>query len=229
MAGMKVWIGILWLLVLGNCAKPLEGGSNSEMPEGEKNMATESPIESLPSETLNAVGVLVLKDSYRQNDTVKFYNEDGSLWYKFTYYYDDSDGKFDFPNADFQPLAFHPDYFLLALKTVEEGDDDYTVIVNEHTGLTKRIRKEDFLQLLTWEQYILSSFSVGFDVDQNPIRKQPDISSETIPKAMDVNYLPVKIQGEWLQIKWGKENEMNFGWIRWIEKNTLIIEVFAFA
>lgn len=177
----------------------------------------------------NSIGVLVLNDNYQPNDTVKFYHPDGSLWYQFTYYYDDSDGKFDFQNDEFQPIAFHPDYFLLALKTVAEGKDDYEVVVNEATGLTKRIKKQDFLKLQGWEEYILSGFSVGFDLDQNPIRMQPVNSSPILNVENEVSFFPIKLQGEWLQIKWGKEGDWNYGWIRWTERNKLVIEVFAFA
>src|SRR5690606_17088516 len=64
----------------------------------------------------NSIGVISLSDGYSKQDSIKIYNEDGSLWYKFTYYYDDNDGVFEYHNPNFSPLAFHPDYFLLALK-----------------------------------------------------------------------------------------------------------------
>src|SRR5687767_1862872 len=49
----------------------------------------------------NSIGLVVLSDKYPsskneikdKDDFIRFYNEDGSLWYEFTYYYDDSDGK----------------------------------------------------------------------------------------------------------------------------------------
>jgi len=65
---------------------------------------------------------------------VRFYNEDGSLWYEFTFYYDDSDGKFEYANENFNPFAFHPNNFLLDLKSRGEDGNRYEVVVNEETG-----------------------------------------------------------------------------------------------
>src|SRR5688500_357148 len=58
-------------------------------------------------------GLIVLSDRYSKNGFIRFYNDDASLWYEFTFYYDDKDGKFEYENDDFAPFAFHQDYFLL--------------------------------------------------------------------------------------------------------------------
>lgn len=222
---MKIWT-ILLFYAFVSCSNP---AGQSEV----KTTLVAEKYESIPelqkenrTETGNTRGVVVLNDNYSETDTVKLYNEDGSLWYKFTYFYDDSDGEFDYPNDEFQPYAFHPDNFILGLTAVEESQKKYIVIVNESTGLKKQINKDDFLQLISWEQYVLVAFSVGFNPKKNPIHKEPVLESETISYQENSLYHPVKVHDEWLQVKWGKEGDWNFGWIKWKERNKLLIQIY---
>ena len=61
-------------------------------------------------------------NEFSRGDFVRIYNQDGSLWYEFSYFYDDRDGKFDCANDEFRPLAFHPEHFLLVLKCTGTSD-----------------------------------------------------------------------------------------------------------
>lgn len=88
----------------------------------------------------NTIGLIVLSENFGKDDFVRFYNADGTLWYKFTYSYDDRDGKFEYENENFEPFSFHPDYFVLALKCVAEDSSRYEVIVNETKGTRKFVR-----------------------------------------------------------------------------------------
>ncbi|MBK8810726.1 MAG: hypothetical protein IPN69_08350 [Acidobacteria bacterium] len=87
-------------------------------------------------------GLIVLSNKYGKNDFVRFYNDDGSLWYEFTFYYDDSDGKFEYEKRRIRPFSFHQDYFCVSLNG---GEDKYRyeVIVNEENGLKKFVKKDD--------------------------------------------------------------------------------------
>ncbi len=80
------------------------------------------------STTSNSLGLIVLSKAYGEKDYIHLYNEDGSLWHKFSFYYDDSDGNFEYAFEDFRPFAFNPDYFLLALKCVKKELGRYEVI-----------------------------------------------------------------------------------------------------
>ena len=176
----------------------------------------------------SSIGVLVAQD-YGKKDTVRFLNDNGSIWYKFTFYYDDSDGKWDYPNADFDPRAFHQDYFLLALDVIEVRGNLYTVVVNEKTGLRKRIKKARFLRLLTWDQYVLTAFSVTFNSVDNPVRVLPQPSARAIRFVRGTDYLPEAVQGEWLKLKWGREGAEKHGWIRWRSGGRLLVTMHPFA
>ena len=175
----------------------------------------------------SALGVLVVKD-YGKRDTVRVLNEDGSLWYKFTFYYDDSDGKWDYPNPDFIPRAFHPDNFLLALDVIEVTGNQYSVVVNSQTGLRKRIKKAPFLRLLSWDKYVLTAFSVTFNPIDNPVRVRPQSSATPIRFVSGVDYQPESIDGDWLRVKWGDQGAEKHGWIRWRSGNRLLVTIHPF-
>lgn len=41
--------------------------------------------------------------------------------------------------------------------------------------------------------------------------------------------MPVKIQKDWLQVKWGDEENWKYGWIKWQEAGTLLLYLFYTA
>jgi hypothetical protein len=183
----------------------------------------------------NTKGLIVLdKDRYGKNDFIRFYNEDGSLWYEFTFYYDDSDGVFEYENENFRPFAFHSDYFVLALKCVGEDKSRYEVIVNEETGLKKCVKKNDpTLKFETWEDHITEAFAVSFNQEKNPLRKSPEGRVKNLDLPKEVSFHPVEIKGDWLKVRWDvskkTKNDAGSGWVRWRENNNLLVELFYFS
>lgn len=183
-------------------------------------------------------GLVVLADGYNKpNDFLRFYNEDGSLWYEFTFYYDDSDGKFEYENDEFRPYAFHPDNFLLALKYLDEDASRFKVVVNEDKGLVKYVNKADKnLQFQTWEAHILKAFSIKFNEKENPLREMPDGKIKKFDYSNHQIFDAVEIQGEWLKVKWNTESntdsgqsKTDFGWIKWKQNEKLLISWSYFA
>ena len=185
----------------------------------------------------DTIGVIALDElKYGKEDFVHFYNEDGSLWYKFTYYYDDSDGEFDYPNDDFIPFAFHVDYFRLALRCVSKDNGRYEVIVNEETGLRKYVKADDpVLKLETWEEHILKTVAVDFNQAKNPVLKAPQgrVKKVALPGSGAPFHTvhTVEVKGEWLKVKWDTSHgtgsqvpRYDYGWIRWKKGNKLLVE-----
>lgn len=224
---------ILILLAFRDCStetmsnkvfKENSNKTNSQsMQQGEKTQ--ETTLE-------NSLGVISLNEKgYGKDKFINIYNQDGSLWYKFTFYYNDSDGKFEYANENFKPFAFHPDYFVLALKCVSEDESRYEVIVNEETGLKKFVRKDDpTLKFETWEEHIPKAFAVGFNQEENPLRETPEGKVKAIDLPKEATFHPVEIKGEWLKVSWSnsKKAEKNnkFGWVRWRENNKILVELF---
>lgn len=177
----------------------------------------------------NTKGLIVLSDRDSKEDFIRFYNEDGSLWYKFTFYYEDKGGSFE-RNENFRAFAFHPDYFVLALKCVGEDKSRYEVIVNEETGLKKFVKKDDpTLKFQTWEDHITKAFAVDFNQDENPLRETPEGKIKVVELPKEVTFHPVKIEGEWLKVSWDVAkhgDNAGFGWIKWKENQEILVELF---
>lgn len=168
----------------------------------------------------NTIGFLVFNEKIGDNPSFKLYSEDKVLWYSFGFE----------PNVKINPYAWHQDYHLLVFRCVKKADGWYEVIVDEKLKRVKYISEKDYnFKFETWENHILKTFSIDFNPNKNPILEEPLESSVSIFYNNDEVYHPVKIRGEWLQIKWGTEDKWNYGWIKWREKNNLLIEFFYFA
>jgi len=192
----------------------------------------------------NTIGVITLSHEdpdHSHTWTTKLFNEDGGIWYEFSFYDENRDHPFDPSREDFRPFAFHLDYFLLVLKCVGEDANRFEVIVNEKTGLKKFVRKNDrAFKYQTWEDHVLDQFAVDFDESNNPLRSMLSMHARLVQAPKDVFFHPVKIERNWLRVRWdvsetegvkstrGKK-KIGYGWIKWKEGNNLIIELLYFA
>ena len=184
----------------------------------------------------NSTGVITLnKNRYNKARKLQFFNEDGSLWYEFSFYDDDADNSLDEAKKEFQPFSFHRDYFVLALKCVGKDANRFQVVVNESTRLTKFIgRRDASFKFQTWEEHILDLFAVGFDSSNNPLRIRPGDYVRTLPLPSDeVTFQPLQIKGNWLKVRWkvsgdskGKNNKLRYGWVKWKQNSELVVELF---
>jgi hypothetical protein len=165
-------------------------------------------------------------------DTIRFLNADGTLWYQFSFFYDESDGKFDFPNDHFRPWAFKVDNFVLVLAVTQRDSTGYKVVVNHETGLQKWIRPQPYLTFESWSEHLLRLCCVDFDPRSNPIRRAPNDSAATIAyPGRGPLYVPIEVRGDWVLIGWGKLNHDELrkgptGWIRWKRGSRLLVDMF---
>lgn len=179
-----------------------------------------------------AIGILVIEDNYTEGDTVLLQNEDGSTWYKFTFFYDDTDGKFEYKNNDFFPFAFNPDHFLLCMKVVEIGNR-FKVIVNDEKNIYKYVERDKFWNFQLWEEFILSVFAVEYKSRTYDIHAKPTGDSE-VWKRVDSQsafiFTPIQIQDEWLKVEWEEPSGARLdGWIRWRTDEKLLIHTLPYA
>lgn len=198
---------------------------------------TQDKVAAKPDKTFieNTKGLLVLNSQRPdRKDFIRFYNDDGTLWYEFTFYYDDSDGKFEYENENFAPFAFHQDYFLLALRIAGEDKNRYEVIVNEETELKKFVRKDDpTLKFETWDEHVIKAFAVDFNQAENPLRESPDGKAKNVDLPKEVTFHPVEVKGEWLKVRWDgsqqPKKDAGSGWVKWRDNDHILVELFYFA
>ncbi len=137
-------------------------------------------------------------------------------------------GVFNFNGALIDFIKITDEYDVLALKCHEINELYYKVRLNNGViGYLKRNNKLIIFQ--TWEKHVISLFAVGFDYKNNPLQIKPTINSIKLAYNKDEFYMPFKIKGEWLQLKWGYENNWKYAWIRWRNQSKLLIEFFYFA
>jgi len=180
-------------------------------------------------EIANSLGIVTLKNgcSMTADDTIKLYNDDQTLWHAFSYYYDDSDGKYDFKNEHFRPFAFHPDYFTLGLIAKEKvSKNTYKVEVNQNTGEEKLLRLPPYLMLQSWEEHILNAYAIQFNAATNSPKAQPKANAQSRELPNLASYQPIGIKGDWLQLKWKKGDTFEYGWVKWQEGGFLCIMLF---
>jgi hypothetical protein len=219
------------LILSVGCSTPAAQSRLEKAVPDETPMISESSPSPGPVTTSikDSTGLIVLSDKYSKDDTIRIYNADGSLWYEFSFYYENQGGKFN-ERSDFAPFAFHPDYFTLALRCVGEEKNRYEVVVNDESGLRKFVKKGDkVLRFQTWEYHVTEAFAVQFENKTNPIRVTPDGNQQDLNLPEDVTFHPVKINGEWLQVRWESEGSAKSGWIKWKGNEQLLVELFYFA
>jgi len=170
--------------------------------------------------------------------SIDLYNEDGSLWYGFEIVHEESTGNeiIKDPNPEFHPYAFRLEYTPVYLRVVADHGLRYEVIANEMTGLRKFVRKGLSVRFQSWEEHILTTFSVRPRSGGNPIRETPAEDGKPVGTPDDILIEAAEFSGDWLKVKWESRNDTRGseairgeGWIRWKEGDRLLITWFYFA
>ena len=207
---------LLPIVLVLSCSSTIKTNLNTQIPMQVVN-AENSTIQSTSINVEKTFGIITLSSNvpFSKKDTIRLFNQNGSTWFKFSFYYDDSDGKYDFMNDEFKPYAFNPDYFKLGLVVSKKlGDRKFLVIVNHEKTIEKIIEIKEYLVFRRWEEYLLSSFAVGFNVLDNPLLETPSIESNRVTVNEKTPYHPIEIKGEWLKVRWKIEDKER----HWMDK-----------
>ena len=205
---MKSVLAILGLMLMLSC-------KNSNSDE-----VSSLPIkDSIPKSqsALDKIDVISMKSGYSKGK-IKIYNSDGSIWKEFEY----SD---NFSDPMIMPYAQKAENSILIFRVTGSDNGMYSIVVNENSGVRKYMKPNDnFFNFQTWQQNILTAFSVGFDNKKNPLKENPSDTSKTTKFDTEQFYHPVSIEGDWLKVK---DDNDNLNWIKWRdEKGSLIIEIY---
>jgi hypothetical protein len=154
-----------------------------------------------------AIGVITVSENYEFGDTIKIYDANQKL---------------------LTIIIRTDEYQIIVLKCLNKTELYYQVkLDNGDVGYIPVGSKK--VKFQTWEDHILSVFSVGFDEKKNPLRKEPSFDAEILYYDQDEFFHPNQIKGEWLQVKYGYEGNWKYGWIKWKSGDNLIIELYYFA
>jgi len=168
-------------------------------------------------------GVLLFKTAGAKC-TFNFYNKDGSVWKRMTY-----DG--DYINTpDFvHPyiVRYNPCEMVLDCRVIKSGY--YEVSLNDKGTLIKYIRIDDpHFKFQSWQKLIVNdSREVDFNAGITPLKQLPLSNSRTIAKITDEKYYPIKIKGNWLQLKYWGDTKYDYCWIQWQKNSCIMIQPMA--
>lgn len=155
----------------------------------------------------NSIGLVVVTEKYKFGDVIDIY---------------------DLKNNKVTKIVKNDEYQIIALNCIEKNNDYY--VIELENGTKGKIKTDlKFIQLQSWEEHILSVFSVEFDNQTNPLLLNPKDNSSKQLYNSDELYFPVKIKENWLQVKYGEERNYKYGWIKWKENDYLLIDFFYFA
>ncbi len=154
-----------------------------------------------------AIGLVTTSENYEFGDTINIFDKEGQVQ---------------------SSIVITDENQVLSLKCLSKDDSLYKVqYENDVIGFIPKNEKGIIFQ--TWEEHILSLFSVGFDEVSNPLLESPSESSKKAYYDKDEFYHPSQIKGDWLQVKWGSEGDWEYGWIRWKDGEKLLVELYYFA
>ena len=83
--------------------------------------------------------------------------------------------------------------------------------------------KTDF-DFISWEKFLLKTTGIeNISWKQNPLRKESTVTSLEVPFNDKENFIVKEVKNNWIKVK-NENNEE--GWIKWKEKEKLLIEIY---
>ncbi len=159
---------------------------------------------------------------------VSLYNEDGSLWYRYSNSAADPNfyGGRDIRNVmNLLPFATYPSNFSDTIfRMVGESPHWYKVEVNEETRATKFVLKSDPLWAKrSWDYWLTVINGFEFDDNQPALRDKPN--GQIIEESANIHFplvLYTKRDGDWAFVEGYKDSKIYEGWIKWREGRELL-------
>jgi hypothetical protein len=170
---------------------------------------------------------IVTAEEYKNSDKLSIYNEDGSLWHRFSLTYQKPDYFLRDKKMSFLPFSTGSvpgDPGLVILRMVGESAHWYEVEVNETTRATKFVLKSDPMWAkTTWSYWFYFGSNLKIDNQKVKLLDKPD--GEIIEESANwsVNRVRfLKSEGDWAFVETvdGKKYQ---GWIRWRNGRNILV------
>lgn len=163
-------------------------------------------------------GVITLSNAF-QNGSINLFDEDGSDYCKISF------DPMDTLPSNFDPLAFHPDYFVLVLAVKKKlNDSKYLVYINSEE--TKVVDLEaNMLIFENWHDHLKKRVTnVSFNSQMVKLFDMPkedaDVLAEISGSALFQIY---EVNGDWLKIgPIDPHVHSKSGWIQWKKDQEII-------
>lgn len=170
-----------------------------------------SAMESINQPTLieGAIGLIIESNDYQLGEVIAIFSND--------------------KRKQISEIAIREETQVLVLKCLAKEEVYYKVLLEDgRSGFIPC--NEESVVFQTWQEHIINNvFAVSFDATENPLLKEASEESYKLYYDRDEFYHPSKIEGEWLQLRWGYEGSWEYGWIKWRRNDKLLVELFYFA
>lgn len=154
---------------------------------------------------------------FRKRHHLSLYNDDASLWYRFSIAPGNADNFRVRPRSSFMPLA---DIGGPILRLVAESENWYKVEINEKNREVKYVLKADNAWARVSWDFLLEAFpKIELDPNQTRLTDKPD--GEIINASFSVVWFK-ESSGDWLKVM-GLGGRPVFGWIRWRRGRDLLV------
>lgn len=171
------------------------------------------------------------------SDMLNLYNEDGTLWYRFSVQPSSPDYYLRNPKLGFLPFGTYPKIVMgVFLRMVGESPNWYEVEVNEETRATKFVLKNEPMMWAKtkWSYWLMEINLLKFIGEQQQLRDKSD--GKIIEESADAKFENVKFikaDGDWAYVEGGVYQKTYRGWIRWRKDRDILVKdlygVFNFA
>lgn len=130
-----------------------------------------------------------------------------------------------------KPEVLWIDYNAFVFRCVSKTDKWIQVVTNNETGEKYWLRSNHILKFQTWSTFLKNVVGVSrLQHIKQKIRKFPSIKSKEIKFEGDDCFQVKTVQNEWIEIftpdYCDDTIEIKSGWIKWKDKNKLLIEYF---
>jgi len=176
---------------------------------------------------------------------LSLYNGDGSLWYTFSLFRDESDYFYTVKKKDFVPFStdesagYVPDRKgrllnpsagkeeprTVRLRMTGESENWYAVEVNEDTRMVKYAPKTAHMwSRVGWDFLFLEVGKAYIDSDTMKLVDRPEGKPIPISETLEFSQIFIyKIEGDWAYVEAFRNPESYFGWVRWRSGRNILI------
>ncbi|UZR97521.1 hypothetical protein [Chondrinema litorale] len=131
-----------------------------------------------------------------------------------------------------RPEVLWLNYYSFVFRCISDSNDWFEVLVNQDSGQTYWIKKQDILIFNTWEEYLKSMFSIArLSTEKQSIWESPSFNSQEIEYEGEDCFQVKSMKGEWIEIYTPShcidKNIIKKGWIRWRDNNKILVEYYS--
>ena len=189
----------------------------------------------------NKLGYGFASIKFDENTVINFYDSQNSTYpdKKVEFFMDDDINSISIKNKKsieewLVPKAFWLDYNIFKLRAISVNDEWVEVITNEPNWESMWLKRDENVDYKNWEQYLTGLFNIERkDTISQFLYTSPNSNNIVKYEGADC-FKVLKIEGDWIEITspeycdsftyW--QMKIESAWIRWRDKERLLIDCF---